>query len=98
MERRRSVTKYLLIEEGNGDNEYPVDTTVTVFDDCDDALRTADLYYNTLSERERRERMVYVAAVTEEDLYPHAKRADGSVNWLWYKTCRIIRDARLYGE
>jgi hypothetical protein len=92
------MTKYLLIEEASGDNVYPVDTTVTVFDDCDDAVRTADLYYNTLNAMERRERVVYVVAVTEKDLCPHAVTVDGSTDWTRYKSCTSIRMARLYNE
>ena len=92
------MTKYLLIEEASGDNEYPVDTTVTVFDDCDDAVRTADLYYNTLRKRERMERMVYVVAVTEEDLLPSAVKADGTTDWTCCKSGVTVRMARLYGE
>ena len=89
------MTKYILIEEA-ADYEYPVDTTMTVFDDMDDAVRTADVYYNSLSEHERNNRSVYVVVVTESDLLPHAKQADGSMDWTRFDEFCYVRSARLY--
>ena len=79
------TTKYLVLDEpANGRNG---DIYVLVCDDLETANWEAEKAWNRLTKREKQNRCVYVALVTEDELSSDAFGEDGTIDWTHWAAC-----------
>ncbi|MGN1154657.1 MAG: hypothetical protein ACI4TK_00610 [Agathobacter sp.] len=77
------MKRYLVIDEKCGD------TFTKVFESEKEASDQARMDWNYLTDAEKKDRHIYVAEVTEDDLYEDAFE-DGKVDWAFFHSCNPV--------